>query len=551
MKIMKTVIIAIVFAALALGLFACMGEDPEEMALHDHLREGRRSLMYGDAGQAYNHFYEARKIAPLHPQALWGTILSNDLLVWRAISGMVDLLGGPYIYSPSREECFEGCQKLDTCDLWEEFRTSKEHCIADCPWKLQPYMFEELVAAPTCDAIREGAGQWIVRTTPEHCRMLCESLDYNGLIQPPETYSLQECIINCPFMYVEKHSGCYLNRGYMTINRFDRTCFEHSVLGVQILEDNFALRRLPETIDFSRFLLDLEDEYQYYIKYYKWDMKEPAFEWNLDGRFSRPELYLSRALNYAWAVFIHFAVSQNLDLNTVAFDQYTWQGSTCKIMLWDLRKVLSHLLHDPIFIDAFRLKREKWTEATQAQIDASVERSLNHMRSTGLNMGYMFQEFAMMSKALLGDTDRQHGKALGYSDNNWNYRWDEDEVLEIPDLDLSFTKSQMFAFQEFCEVMADCFINGNEVDMQDLKLILEALGYEEYGIAVDLLIMVTGKDTINFSYPFMHPSDEGIRPLMLEVEELLNTLYDQSDSYPDFFGCDELDYWESYQPYTE
>jgi hypothetical protein len=551
MKVMKTITIIAVFFGLAIGLNACMGEDPDGLALHDHLREGRRSLQAGDAGHAYNHFYEARKIAPLHPAALWGTVLSNDLLVWRAISGMVDLLGGPYIYSPSREECFDGCLKIDACDLWDEFRTSREQCISDCPWKLQPYMFEELVAAPICDDIRYGAGQWIVRTTPENCQRLCVSLDYNGLINPPETYSVEECIINCPFMYVERHSECYLNNGYMTINRFDRTCFEHSVLGVQILEDAFALKRGPETIEFSQYLLDRPDGYQYYLKYYQWDLKEPPLEWNLNGRFSRSELYLSRALTHTWAAFINLAISQNLDLNTVAFDQYTWQGSTCKIALWDLRRVLRHLLHDPIFIDAFRLKREKWTEASEEQVQASIDKSLNHMRATGLALGNMFDEFAKMSSAILGSTDRQHGRALGYTDENWNFRWDEDEVLEIPDLELTFTKKQMFAFQEFCEVMAECFLTGTSVDMDDLKLILEALGYGDYAIAVDLLKLITEREDINFSYPFMYPSEEGIRPLVLSIAQMLDDLYDESDNLPGFLECDELDYWEDYQPYSE
>jgi hypothetical protein len=525
----RWLVVLLTIAALigSLVIVSCMGDRPGRPGLDELLKEGRRSLMEGDAGEAYNLFREARDIAPEHPQALWGTVLANDLLIWRNLTGIIDLLSGAYVKIPSRDECEQGCARLATCGFFDEFRTTASDCVSNCPWKLQPDMFQSVLSAPTCYDIRYGAAEWIIRTTPANCKILCESLDNCGLIEPPLTYDVQGCIDNCPLMYVEKHSQCYLNAHIDTCNRFDRTCFEHTVNGIQIILQKVGETRVPETMDLSQLLLDRTDDYQYHLRYYKWNLREPAFEINLPGRFSTSELYLSRGLNYFWSWFVRFASAQNLDINTVTFDQFSFSGSTCKVVLKDFLHSIENTMYDPIFPKAGTLKEP-------------YDESLELMKGAGESLGHMFDEFTKMFEAMLGSTDKQQGRSLGYNDDNYNFQWDEDETWTVWDTGQEFTKADVIAFKNMCQAMAANFLGDEPVPLDVFRPILKAIGYDIANLAIDL-IEATGRTTFNPSYPFDHPSEDGIRPAVLQLVDALEYLKAHADQLPAFLECGDLD----------
>jgi len=519
--------------AAAAVIASCMGTDPEEMSLHDLLREGRRSLEAGDAGPAYNFFLEARRIAPEHPQALWGTVLSNDLLVWRNLTGIIDLLTGVYVKEPQREECERACARIDQCDFLDEFHTDRYNCVASCPWKLQPFMFEEILAAPTCNDIMYGAAEWIIQTSPEDCRRLCESLDRCGNIDTEWTYDLSMCIERCPLMYVVKHSSCYLANGEFGCHRFDRTCFEHTVLGIQIIVREIGAKRVGETMDFAQLLLDRPDGYQYYLKDYVWDLREPPFEINLPGRFSRPELYLSRGLLQFWNTFVYWVAAQNLDINTVTFDQFTWSGSICQIVLRDFLVSIENTLYDPIFPKAGTLKIDDTSEDIYAK-------ALGDMAEAGYSLGRMFGEFAKMIGALLEDTDNQQGRSLHYDDVNQNFRWDDNETWTLWDLGVTFTKQDAIDFLYLFRALERNFLYEEPVSLDLFKPILKAVDIEWATLVIEL-IKLTGREAVNPSYYFLHTTPEGIRPPLIDLVELLNEIKENADDLPAFLECTDLD----------
>ncbi len=515
------------FAGASVGVVSCMGEDPKGMELHDLLREGRRSLEGGDAGEAYNLFLDARRIAPDHPQAHWGTVLANDLLVWRNLTGIIDLLSGVYVKDQSLDDCTAACDRLGVCDFYDEFNTTKERCVADCPWKLQPYMFEEVLAAPTCEDIYLGAAEWIIHTSPEDCDKLCNSLKNCGLINPPNTYNVAECIANCPSMYVVRHSSCYTQDHLDTCNRFDRTCFEHTVLGIQILVDKLGDGRVPETIAFADRLLEYEDPYQYYLRYYVWGLRQPEVEINLPGRFSRAELYLSKGLGYFWRFFVRFVVAQNLDINTVTFDQFKWNGTMCETILNDFYISIRNTLYDPIFPNALLLKEPH-------------DESVQNMKEAGIALGYMFESFATMFDAMMGEIDIQDGRSLRYEDNNENLRWDEDEVWIVWDTGQEFTKAETMELRRLFLLLADNFLNGTLIAIDEFKQTLDVFGLGLFGFVLDLYQDWSGNEFINPGYAFSNAQPEGLRPAGEQLVDTMKWLRRSSDTFPEWMGCGNL-----------
>ncbi|MCZ7585479.1 MAG: hypothetical protein M5R36_20250 [Deltaproteobacteria bacterium] len=517
----------------ALLIASCMGEPPADPSLHYLLREGRRSLEAGDAGEAYNFFLQARRIAPDNADAIWGTILSNDLLIFRNIGGIVDLLTGVYVKEPSREECGQACGRIAQCDLFDEMRTNRYDCIADCPFRLQPYMFNNILTANSCDDIYYSAAEWVIGTSQQDCRRLCESLDRCGNIDTRWTYDVDECTENCPYMYVVRHSKCYLNRAEFECHRFDRTCFEHTVLGIQIILDKIGRNRIEEQMNFTQYMLDRPDSPQYYLRFYKWDMTQPEFAINLPGRFDTSELYLSRALMQFWDFFNHLIVSQNLDINTVTFDRYTWKGSYCQLVLRDFLSAMNNTLYDPIFPKAGTLKFDENSEDGYAK-------AVGDMSAAGRALGRMFRDFAFMVEAMLGDTDNQAGRSLHYDDDNNNFRWDDDETWTVWDTGLVLTKQQTLELLRFFRAMRDNFLYDEPVELEVFKPVFDALDLAEGNIVIALLEL-SGRTTLNPSWAFQNATPAGIRPAFVQMVEFLQDIKDNADKLPAFLECTDLD----------
>ncbi|MBZ0273356.1 hypothetical protein K8I61_15060 [bacterium] len=523
----RTIILAaLLLLASSVLIVACMGDDPEGADLYTLLREGRRSLEAGDAGEAYNLFLRARGIAPDHPAALWGTVLANNQLIWRNLTGIIDLLSGVYVKEPSRSDCERACERIESCDYLDEFRTDRYNCVADCPFKLQPFMFEEVLAAPTCEDMRYGAAEWIVQTTPQDCRRLCESLDRCGNINPPTTYDVDECIEQCPRMYVEKHSKCYLNRAEFECHRFDRTCFEHTVVGLQVIINQVGDKRIPETLSFVDRLIARPDDYQYYLRTYKWELREPVFEINLPGRFSDAELYLSAGLAQFWHAFVRIVAAQNLDINVVTFDQFTFSGSICKVLLNDFLKSIRNTMFDPIFPNAGSLLEP-------------YEESVKNMSEAGDAIGHMFGEWAKMLSAILASTDNQYGRAVGYRDTNRNFRFDDDEFWPVFDLGIELSKTDTINLMYLFRAFERNFLYEEPIDLDLLKPVLVAFDFAPGALLIEL-IKATGRESFNPSYPFKHPTPEGWRPAMIQFVELLEDLRSRADGFPEILECGNL-----------
>jgi hypothetical protein len=496
-------------AFVGLLLASCMGQPPEEMSVEELLEKGKYWLQEGEGSVAYGFFAEALDKEPENLEAHYGIVLALDKRVFANIDGIIDLLTGVYVFYPQREECEKSCARLEECQLLDEAWTTKEDCVQDCPFGLQPYMFDTTVDGSTCQKIRDIGLEWIIPTTPENCEALCNDLELCGLIKPPVTFTVEECIAECPYAYVEHHSKCYLSH-LGECNGHDRTCFDHTTVGLQILFREIGVFVPPQVIEYTDFILASESTYQYDLRKYNWTLFSPPIEIDWSGRYDYGFMYLSRALASSFHALLMFCTSVMLEMNFQSFDLNLNYGAPQGVV--EILEAANHLLkvwlYDPIFPNAFLVLDEDYAKP--------------QLLEGGLDLGYMFQDFANLVDFMENNRDLQRGLALGYDDANHNFFWDEDETVTIRGFDLlgkdlELTREQMFAVRDLSRELEANLLERVPFVVDHLKLVFEAFGLEALDWVVDLLSAWTDNGTIDPSELFYNPQRTSFRELLATV----------------------------------
>jgi len=509
-------IVLITYSALLVSMllvFSCMGEEPEPLSLQRLLHEGRLALEDGLGSVAYNYYEEALKIDPENSEAMWGITISTDQRIIAQIDGLIDLLAGVYVYEPSSAECADACERLQECGLLDEIRSSPETCMKDCPWGLQPFMFDDITASDTCDEVRHNAIDWILNTQPEDCVKIADTLEMCGNFQPPLTYDKQMFIERCPTMYVEHHSRCFVKH-LGECSRKDRTCFEHTIVGFQVLFRELGVKMPPIILDYSEKLLADPDKPQFYLKTHWWELHDPPLRLDLPGRWGIEELYFSRALAHFFNFFVFTATSTNLDINVVTFDLHfeNTERMTIDEILHDLIESMEDTLYDPIFPGALIAYDDPY--------------SLALIEAAGVELGFMFGDFSRFLRYMMIDDDHQHGKALGYDDRNRNNIWDIDETLEFKGLGLTMNRIQAECIADMCEALELNLVFGPEYpfDLDLFRAVLDT--YNLWYIDV-LLRAIPGYGAgvqMDISHLFTDPDVDAFRNLFVEVVDILKEL---------------------------
>lgn len=492
-------------------LTGCMGEEPDELTNKYLLKMGKFNLEQNDGSKAYNFFHEVLDRDPYHIEALYGITLSQDLRVFAFIDGIIDLLFGVIIANPSDAECAQACDRIEECDLYTNTWTTPENCLAKCPFGLQPFMFQKLIDGSSCEHIRDKGTEWITPTSHERCVDICEDLDFCGLINPPTTFTVDECIEHCPWSYVERHSKFY---DVGVCNGEDRTAFEHVTIGLQVLFREIGIYIPPQTIKYTDRLLEMPHTYQYALDHYSWTLVDPPLKWDLSGRYSTSELYLSRALAHFFQTFLLLATSVNLEMNFPSFDlNLNYAEPEGFEEIWhNLIRVIEILLYDPIFPLGFQLWDEPW--------------AYEQVEQSAYEFGMAFSSFGSMLESLFVETGRTSDRAVGYDDVNRNFNWDADETLtlRIGDAGLSFNRAQAEEIAYLCRQMETSFLENEPYDLNGLNNLLEAFGLGDLHYIIDLLASWFPDGMLDVSQPLYEPTKDGFRSLLEKVLEKMRLI---------------------------
>ena len=507
----RSLALILLLGLMTVVLLGCMGQPPEPRSLEENLRLGKYWLQQNYGSKAYIYFKEALDEDPDNKEALYGIVLALDLRVFAFIDGIIDLVTGPIISNVPKETCEKACQRIDECNVYRETWTTPESCMSECPFGLQEMMFETLIDGSSCERIRDYGLDWITPTKPERCVELCNDFDACGLINPPVTFTVEECIDHCPWSYVHHHEKSYK---VGTCEGYDRTAFEHITKGLQVLFRNIGIFIPPETEEYTQKLFDMNTDYEYMLRFYKWTLVSPPLEWDLSGRYGYAELYMSRALSHLFQTFLLLATSVNLEMNFPSFDlnmNYPDPSGFGEI-LHNLIRVVEILLYDPVFPLGFQIYDEQW--------------AYDQVAEGATEFGAMWEAVADMFEYLYDDADVQEGRSVGYNDDNNNFHWDENETItfRIGDDGIDLTKQQTYALVDIARAMQDNFYNREPFKIELLTEFLDASGLGGIDWVIDLLAAWCPNGEVDLSTPLYEATENGFRDFLATLLEKMRTL---------------------------
>jgi hypothetical protein len=508
-KITILTLLALAASLAIIGMASCMGEEPEPDSLQELLNEGRFYLEKHEGSKAYNFFYEALQIDPDNLEGHYGMILSLDHRVFANIDGIIDLLSGVYMFQPSREVCSDACARLKECNLLEEAWTTEADCLTDCPFSLQPFMFDTMTDGSSCYRIRSYGLEWIVPTQPDNCVKLCEDLDLCGKIVPPVTFDVEGCISHCPHAYVERHSKCYLSH-LGECDGFDRTCFEHVTVGLQILFRAVGILVPPQIDEYAKLILESDNTFQYDLEDYYWSLVDPPLEIPLEGRYDFGFVYLSKSLGNFFHSLLLLATSVQLEMNFPAFDLNFNYGNPQGVSEIINAAIVSAeiLLYDPIYPNGFAIFDEPW--------------AFEQIKEGGQAIGRGFGAMANMFEFMFSDHDRQQGKALHYDDDNNNLTWDKGETFTVPGFDdIVLTREQCKEIRDLARALEANLLERTPVPIGEATELLETFNLGSLDFIVDLAESWSDDGTFDISGVFWEPGRFDFRNLLQTIIDKL------------------------------
>ncbi len=506
---------------LAVGLcVSCTGTTPYPPSINSLLLNGAKNLQDGWGSVAYNAFKEVLERDPGNIVAYYGISLALDLRIFANIAGVVQMLSGAPIANVTVADCEKACYRLGECDLYKDAWTTKESCMKDCPFWLQPSMFETMIDNSTCDRIHEFGLEWIIPTTPANCELVCNNLNYCGLIQPPVTFDVPTCMEYCPYAYVEHHTKCYLQH-LDQCNGYDRTCFDHTTVGLQILFELIGIYLPQQLIDDTNWLLAQPTTYEYWLNIYSWSLPKPAFSINWatlqtnGARFDHGFLYVSRVLAFGFHALMLFCTSVDLELNfqtpTINFTYMQPQSFTDYVIA--IIRVASVWLFDPVFPNGLIILPESY--------------AFPQLKEGGQELGNMFGAVVDLADYMFNNHDKQTGLAVGYTDTNGNGQWDADETWDISGLglDIKITRDQMSAIRNLSAALRDNLLERTPFPIDQTFLpVLDAFGLGAFDWVIDMFsAWFDGYG--DWSGPFYNATRTGFRDLLITLIEKLKIIY--------------------------
>ncbi len=497
-------LLAASFAMIFLG--SCMGHTPAPPTLQDLLYGGRKNLSWGHGSVAYDEYLQALSMAPDNVEGHYGIVLALDKRVFSNIDGIIQILSGVLLENPSQLQCEQACARLEECNLMQDAWTTKETCVKDCPFFLQPYMFETLIDGSTCFRIHDVGLEWIIPTTPANCEKLCNNLKLCGQIQPPVTFDVEDCITHCPYSYVEHHTKCYMQH-LGDCNGYDRSCFDHTTIGLQILFRLIDLDIPPQIIENSDWLFAHPSDYVFELLTYDWTLVNPKVDIDLHGRYDGGFMYLSRTLAYGFHALLLMATAVDLEMNFPAFSlNFTYANPQgLQPIMRAVIRTLEILMYDPVFPNGFLILDEPW--------------AIPQIQQGGQEVGLMFASIVEMFDFMFDDHTKKEDLAFSYTDTNGNGDWDPDETLTISGLGLTITLNEAVAIRNLSAALRDNMAERKPFPIiATFEPVLEAFGLGSFDWVVEL-ISSWYNDTGDWSGPFWEPTRTDFRAFVIVLIE--------------------------------
>ena len=515
MRVAKLVILVLLAALAAVLCAACEPAEEKEPSAEEWIDKGKKLLGEGDGTGAYVAFQNALDQDRGSLQARYGVVLA-DVLQFTATIDLVSTMLTEAPADVSSEDTTRMCQQLDECGVLDSVSATFDECIASVTFGLDEDTIACVIDAPDCDTMFERCGVTLPAST-ELCSDACVRLEECDLLGGGG-WTQTECAIHCPQLYLAGELECLLAADDCTTGV--DSCFADVGTSVQEFLADFWEDIDVEMNDALAKVQSEPDNFSFEIDKYNVSLLGLPWQPSLSGRHDYTDTFLFRSIYSGMDALFSTSLGVNLDFNPLALAMFmTMPDLTIDLddlSAGDLEQIVALLewvddlidviLNDPVHT-SFLTLLEPDGEATLQQV--------------GQQIGTMFGALADMIEQVEAEGD-DPDDPIHFLDQNSDGEWNVPEPLIIPGV-AQLEYDLAWAVHDVLLALKIDFVDGYPFQYESLEPLLAYFDLAWINSIIEVLDLL-GIDGIDLGQTFREPQPEGLRPLLADLQVLIEQL---------------------------
>jgi len=517
MRVAKVVFLIVAVALAAVWCAACEPEEEKEPSVSEWIARGKTLLGEGNGTGAYVAFQEALKQDRGNLQGRYGVVLADVLQFGDTIELLTTLLTTPPTDISAGDTSLL-CQKLDECGVLDVVQIGYPECVTSRNFGLEDDAVACVLAAPTCEVMFSRCGLSLP-ASDELCTEACAKMDDCGLLTEGG-WSEAQCKEHCPQLYLAGELECLLQLG--GCDAAAETCFPSLGSSIQEFLTDFWDKISLEMANSLAKVQAQPENFSFEIKKFNFSLLDLPWQPSLSGRHDLTDTFFFSSIysgmdalfSSALALDINFnptllmMLQTDLDLS-INFDDLGPEDieKIIAVLQW-IDEVIDVILNDPIYSTFLTLREPDGAETFQR---------------VGLQVGMMFGSLAEMIeevKAEGADPD----DPIGFLDENGDGQWNAPEPLIIPGV-TQMEYDLAWAVHDLLLALKIDFVDGYAFRFDSLGPLFSYFDLAWINTLLEGLDLL-GIDRIDLGAAFREPDPQGVRPLLADVQTVVEELID-------------------------
>jgi len=517
MRLTKLLVFLCCLLALIAVTSACEDDEEEEPTAAELIARGKKLLGEGDGTGAYLAFQEALEQESGNLQARYGVVLA-DVLQFTGTIDLVFLLFEGDDAAINAEQTSQLCQRLDECDVLEEANSSYQQCLASGDFGLDAETIECVIGAPDCQTMLARCVGLTFPPDQQLCTQACQRFEECGWLAN-SYWTQSECVKHCPDLYVSGELECLVRLD--SCQAAKQTCFPVYGDSIQKILAEFWAQVSLEMGNNLTFVQTSTTPFAFDIEKYNFTFLDLLFQPSLAGVHDISDTYFFGAIYSMMDALFSAVLAVDLNFNPVLLETVTLDieldidlddfgaDDLAEIneLLTEVDAILLLLLNDPVYADFFTAPEEEDQEM---------------LRRLGEQIGWIFGNLAEMIERVAREETDQTDDAIRYVDLDGNGRWNAPEPLIVPgvieaDYDLAW------AIHNVLLALKVDFVDGYPFQLESLNDLFDYFNLSFISAGINVLDLF-GIDEIDLGGAFREPTEEGLRPTLYGLHELIGVI---------------------------
>ncbi|MDP8225285.1 MAG: hypothetical protein P9L99_18130 [Candidatus Lernaella stagnicola] len=510
-------ILLAVFLLLAVLAAPACDEEEEEPTADEWVERGKEKLSDGDGAGAYIAFQEALDVEEGNMEARYGVILADVLQFVDTVGLLQELINTPTTSEFPPDVAAQVCERIDECGLLDALRISFAECVEGGSALVGEDTIACILDAPDCDVMTDRCLGLLLPPSREQCSAACVEFASCGYYLDT-TWQVADCVAECENLYLGLELDCFVTLDGCGEAR--DTCFAFFGETLSLLVEEFWLP-IGEEMGFNVSEVRQHEGFRFEHDSYTVTLIDPFLKPVFSGVHDVSDVYFFASIYAAMDGLFSAALALDLDLNPLILAELGLDELGTQLGLFSLDKegdqdaaailaqldnLLNRVLGDPVYSRFLRLRG--------AEGDA-------YMRWAGAQLGWVFGYLAQMIESVAAETDDQSDDVIRYVDQNADGVWNDPEPLIVPGVAELDYELAWILHDLFLALKVD-FTDGYPFRFEQLVPLFDYLDWSELSFIIKVLD-ASGVDSIDLGQAFREPDPDGLRPLLVQLQTLLQT----------------------------